>query len=391
MKLHILPFFILFFTLNYSQSIKLSNKAEVSIITVSAGKSLNDTWGHSAIRIKDNVLGIDIVFNYGMYDFNTPNFYTKFMRGKLLFDLGTNQFHNFLRSYIYQNRSITEQVLNLTTIQKQAYFDYLQNNAKPENRKYLYDFFFDNCATKLRIVNTTILKDSVIYNDDLFNDGATFRDLIYQKLDNHPWGKFGIDLALGSVIDRKAKPIEFTFLPSYTFLNFKTAQIKQNGKQTPLVKKTNILYQQKTTLTKNSIFSPILIFSTLSLLIIILTYFDYKNKKQRKKIDFIILFTTGLIGLLVFILWFATDHTATKNNFNILWAFLPNLFFAFYIYKESKQKTLKKYYLLLILLLFIMSFLWIIKIQIFNTALIPILIMLGVRYFYNYRMLNIKC
>jgi len=132
---------------SFSQ-LKLSNVAEVSIITVEAGEDLNDTWGHSAIRIHDKKLGFDAVYNYGTYDFDTPNFYTKFMRGKLLFDLGTNQFQYFLRHYKSVNRGVTEQVLNLTQEEKQTYFEYLQNNAKPENRKYLYDFFFDNCATK---------------------------------------------------------------------------------------------------------------------------------------------------------------------------------------------------------------------------------------------------
>ena len=232
--LKIFKLLVLFFFTNsffaLAQNPKLTNNTEISILTVEAGTDLNDTWGHSAIRIKDENSGFDIVYNYGIYDFNTPNFYTKFMRGKLLFDLGTNKFHDFLRGYIYVNRGVTEQVLDLTLEQKKAYIVFLQNNAKPENRKYLYDFFFDNCATKLRDLNTEILNDNVIYKDKLFNQKFTFRNLIYQKLDKHPWGKFGIDLALGSVIDREATPKEYTFLPSYTFDSFKTAQIKSGTK-----------------------------------------------------------------------------------------------------------------------------------------------------------------
>ncbi len=382
LKYNLLLLFFLGFLLSFSQ-IKLSDKAEVSIITVEPGKDLNDTWGHSAIRIHDKKLGFDAVYNYGTYDFNTPNFYTKFMRGKLLFDLGTNQFHYFLRYYSSVNRGVTEQVLNLTQQEKQAYFDYLQNNAKPENRKYLYDFFFDNCATKLRFVNTEILQDKVLYKDELFSNNLTFRDLIYQKLEKHPWGKFGIDLALGAVIDREAIPKEYTFLPSYIFENFKAAQVYRKEGLVPLVKQTNVLYKQKMSQESKTIFTPLYIFSLLALIVLLITYNDYNQKKQTKWLDFILLFSTGLIGLLVVLLWFATDHSTTKNNFNVLWAFLPNLFFAFYVFKASKQHLLKRYYLNLLILLVLMIFIWVFKIQVFNMAMIPIILMLGVRYYFN--------
>lgn len=374
--------FILFFTLLSNAQVKLSSNAEISIITVAPGKELIDTWGHSAIRIKDK--RFDVVFNYGTFDFNTPNFYTKFMQGKLLYDLSVGKFHYFIRSYINENRTVTEQLLNLSIAQKQAYFNFLQNNAKPENKKYLYDFFFDNCATKLRSVNTEILKDNVLYNDELFTQDNTFRDLIYQKLEDHPWGKFGIDLALGSVIDRQAAPKEFSFLPSYVLENFKVAQIIRDGNKMPLVKKTIVLYRSKEEVKSYTIFTPLVIFSLLSLVVLLITYNDYKKNKQTKIIDFLLLFITGLLGLLIVLLWFATDHTATKDNYNMFWALLPNLGMSFYIFKKRKQVFLKRYYLVLLISLIITIGLWLFKIQVFNLALIPILIMLGVRYIWNY-------
>ncbi len=388
MKQQILIFFLLGFFFSFSQAPLLSEKSEVSIITVAPGKSLNDTWGHSAIRIQDENLGFDVVYNYGIYDFNTPNFYTKFMQGKLLYNLGVNQFNRFLRYYKQQNRGVVEQVLNLTQKQKQDYFNYLENNAKPENKKYLYDFFFDNCATKLRFVNTEVLKDEVSYKDELFTNDLTFRDLIYQKLDDHPWGKFGIDIALGSVIDRKATPKEFTFLPSYIFQSFKTAQVNRNGSTSPLVKKTNYLYKENNLPKESCLLSPTLVFSIIALIVFIITFIDIKKKKETKWLDFSLLFVTGLVGLLVILLWFATDHSTTKNNLNILWAFFPNLFFAFYVFKANKQHLLKKYYIQLIVLLFLQIILWLLKVQVFNLAMIPIIIMLLVRYFYNYKFID---
>ena len=149
--------FLFVLTASSQQQIQLTQNAQISVITIDPGNELVDSFGHSAFRVRDNFLSIDYVYNYGVYDFNTPNFYTKFAQGKLLYILGISRFERFLQSYKAQNRTIVEQILNLTTSEKQAFFDFLQNNAKPENRGYLYDFFFDNCATKLRDVSDEIL------------------------------------------------------------------------------------------------------------------------------------------------------------------------------------------------------------------------------------------
>ena len=377
----------------FSQYQKLSPDAEISIITIAQGEQLYDSFGHSAIRVVDKNKNLDKVYNYGIFDFNTPNFYSKFMRGKLLYSLGTDPTFAFLRYYSRQNRAIREQVLNLKQQEKQQYFEFLENNAKPENKKYLYDFFFDNCATKLRDVTTTVLQDKVNYKDDLLKKDFTFRDLIYQKLDNQIWGKFGIDIALGSVIDRKASAKEYTFLPSYVFDNFKNAKINVNGNEENLVKKTNYLYKPLSEIKNNKtntnfFLTPMSLFILIGLVVLFITLRDIKTKKQTRWLDFIILFVTGLVGLLVFLLWFATDHKATGNNFNIFWAFVPNLTVAFLIFKQ--RKFLKKYYLVLVLLLLVLVVFWILKIQVFNIALVPILLFLMVRYLFLWKYLAVK-
>ncbi len=367
----------------------LSSDAEVSIITIGQGHLLNDSFGHSAIRIKD--IGFDKIYNYGIFPFHEKGFYLNFMRGKLLYEIGTNNTFQFFKYYANQNREIREQVLELTLKEKQTYFEFLENNAKPENKKYLYDFFFDNCATRLRDVNTLVLKDKVNYKDELLNGNFTFRDLITQKLDKQVWGKFGIDIALGSVIDRKATAKESTFLPDYVFKNFKNAKISIDKRERPLVKKTNYIYKKNEEIkmtNKDFFLTPMSLFILIGLVILFITLKDYKQKKQSKWLDFIILFSTGLVGIVVFLLWFATDHKATGNNFNIFWAFTPNVVMAFYVFKN--KLFLQKYYLLLLCLLGVTIFLWILKIQVFNLGLIPILIFLAIRYFYNWKLLKVK-
>ena len=144
--------FILFSILSlvgYSQDIILSSRAEISVITCDPGAELYSSFGHSAFRVVDPTLHIDQAYNYGTFNFKTDNFYIKFARGKLMYDLSSYPFHYFIRDYIKENRTVVEQVLNLDQTEKQEMFDFLENNAKPENKSYLYDFFFDNCATKL--------------------------------------------------------------------------------------------------------------------------------------------------------------------------------------------------------------------------------------------------
>lgn len=377
--------FIFFSILSYvgsAQYIQLSPQAEISIITVGQGKELNDTWGHSAIRVLDQSNNFDQVYNYGMYDFDTPNFYTKFAQGKLLYDLGKYPFYLFLESYKRQNREVIEQVLYLSSTQKQQYFNFLENNAKPENKKYLYDFFFDNCATKLRDVTTEVLGDNVNYKDELLQNNFTFRDLIYQKLEDHPWGTFGIDIALGSVIDKKATPKQYTFLPEYVYKGFAKAIIIENGKEIPLVKRTTTLYQHEEEKVQKSFFTPLFLFSIITIVLLFITYSDFKNRQRTKWVDFILLFTTGIVGLVVLLLWFATDHSATANNFNVFWAFLPNLFVSFAVLKNELKPWVNKYLLLLIILLLITIILWVFKVQVFSIGLIPVLVLLGVRYYF---------
>ncbi len=139
-NLYFLLFFISIF--GYSQNIKLSPSAELSVITCGpSDEDLYATFGHSAFRIQDIPNKIDRVYNYGTFNFNTPNFYTKFVRGKLLYQLSAYDFSSFLYSYHQEERWVRGQVLDLTPEDVQKVFDFLENNAKPENRLYKYKFF----------------------------------------------------------------------------------------------------------------------------------------------------------------------------------------------------------------------------------------------------------
>lgn len=389
--------YLLLFLLSFtgkSQSLQLSSEAELSVITCGPGyDELYATFGHSAFRILDIPNKIDRVYNYGTFNFETPNFYLKFAQGKLLYDLRAYNFGAFLRGYHEENRWVKGQVLDLSTDEVQAVFDFLENNAKPENRSYQYDFFYDNCSTKLYDVLEQVLGDKIVFHNNFDRHAYSHRDLIQLYLSKHPWGDFGIDLALGSVIDKKANAKEYMFLPDFVFEAFTKISIQHNSIEKPIVKRTEEILLDQNIRVKKTVFTPLIVFSILAIIIIVLTILDLKRKKRNSYLDFVLFLFTGIIGLVVLLLWFATDHSATAKNFNIFWAFFPNLIIAFFMLKSSTKAWLKNYMLLLLILLDIVVLLWIFKIQIFSIALVPILIGLYSRYFYlwfYFRKLEIK-
>ena len=379
-KFHFI-FILLFSCFQLAAQQKLSSEATVSVVTCGPGTELYSAFGHSAFRVYDPLLKLDKIYNYGTFDFNKPNFYLNFAKGKLIYQLSTTRYGYFLQQFNYENRWVKTQELNLDEADVQAVYDFLENNAKPENKSYQYDFFYDNCSTKIEEVIKTVLKDKVTFNNDHITDHKSHRDLIADyTAEEFKWGKFGIDLALGSVIDDKATASEFKFLPDYIYLGFNNATINIDGKNIPLVKADNQVLNEVKQPQPFSIFQPIIVFLLISLFFIFKTFQDYKNGKSTKWVDFSLYFMTGVIGIVVLLLWFASSHTATYKNFNFLWAFAPNLVVAFFVFKEVIPKWLANYNKLLLVLLVILAILWILKIQVFNIAIIPILVMLFVRY-----------
>ena len=388
MKLnHFLILFFSFFIFlpfkSIAQDITLSETAEVSMLTMGPGSVLNDSFGHSAFRIKDSKQNIDVVYNYGVYDFDTPNFYLKFAQGKLLYTLARNNFTPFYDYYSKQNRWIKEQILNLNSSEKQEIFNFLQNNYKPENRKYKYDFFFDNCATKMRDVLVTVLKDKITYQKDLDSNSYTFRELIQKNVDWNSWGSFGMDIAIGAVVDRKATAWEYQFLPEYVFKAADKATLNRGQDDISLVKDTIVLFENSPKeKIINFLTSPLFIMGLLAFIILGFTYKDYKNNSRNRWLDLSIYSITGIIGVLLLFLWFATDHSTTHNNYNLLWAFPLSLFFVVAISKKIPKPWLKRYAVFQILMLALIGIHWMTGVQVFAYGLLPLLIALLIRYVY---------
>ncbi|WP_048330969.1 lipoprotein N-acyltransferase Lnb domain-containing protein [Bizionia psychrotolerans] len=366
---------------------QLSPQAEVSVLTIGSGTSLNDAFGHNIFRIRDRANDLDMAYDYGRFPFNEPGFYLNFAQGKLNYSIGKSKYKDIKDFYIWQNRSIQEQVLNLSLEEKQKLSDYLQNNYKPENREYLYDFFFDNCATKIKDVLQIVLNNQITFHQPENFEPQTFRSLIREKVPVNTWGSVGIDLALGSVIDQQATAEEHMFLPSYIHTFFSTTSIGERK----LVKSEKTIYQEKPIMSNSDFFwSPLVFFGLISLLILWITYRDFKKQKRSKTLDAVILITTSILGILVLLLWFATDHQATAQNYNLLWAFPLNGFLLWQIAKPKPKKWIIPFMKFLVIMLALMSFHWIIGVQVFAPAMIPFFVALLVRYVFLVKYFNTK-
>ncbi len=320
---------------------KLSPKAEISILTVSPGDELYTKFGHSAIRVKDPVLNIDWVFNYGTFDFNTPHFYLKFIKGRLNYMLSVQTFKGFVWVYSGENRWVDEQVLDLTQSQKQRIFDFLVWNARPENKFYLYDFFFDNCATRVRDVVFDQLGDSIVFRN--YPMKLTYRQAFNRYMRDNPWLLFGENLLVGSIADKKMTLWDAMYLPDFLEQAFDQIKIKSPVGDKPIVKTNQRIIEADREMPRTPWYNPLVVFSLLALIIALSAYFEVKNSRRRRWLDFVLFFLLGLTGVVLALMWGLTDHVATKNNYNILWAFPLHLVYAFFVLKKQLPAWAKLY------------------------------------------------
>ena len=329
---------------------------------------------------------MDIVFNYGTFNFNTPNFYMKFVRGQLDYMLSVEQYENFEASFKYENRSVTEQELNLTNTQKSRLISLLFENYQPENRNYKYDFFFDNCATRIRDIMIKAYGDDFHYHypDSWVNSKLTFRNLIDMYLTHHHWSDFGIDIALGLPTDGIATPADYMFLPDYLSEGFELATIDHDGERVPLVKNTKILLARADIAPDVFFITPVRLMWTMFMLSAVLSFFSYNKGLNIHWFDVSYLSIIGLLGWVVFFLWFFTDHIATKDNLNVLWA-VPLHFPVFLFWSKIPIKIRMGYIWIFGILNLLILLLWLVFPQQYHVAFIPLILIILLRFYFLFK------
>ncbi|MEO7762942.1 MAG: DUF4105 domain-containing protein, partial [Ferruginibacter sp.] len=314
-----------------------SSRLRISLLTCTPGEELYSTFGHSAYRVIDSNSVTDIVYNYGTFNFDDDGFYLKFVQGKLLYYVSTEQFSDF--KYLYQstNRGITEQVLDLSAVEKINIRHFLNENLKEENRYYKYDFFLDNCTTRLRDILKKN-KNSSFTQKPVMPVGSRFRQAIHQYLDNNhkDWSKLGIDILLGQPCDVVMTAEQMQFLPDNLMKSL-------DSSNHPMVLSKQNLYPITDENSKRSIFTPFVVFSLLLICIVLMGFVKTKFARAfLQGFDGLLFFLTGALGIILIFMWVGTDHSMTKNNFNLIWAWPTHSIMAFFA--NSKKGWVKKYF-----------------------------------------------
>ena len=371
---------LIFFSLNiYANELENKNRYKISILSIGEGLSLVDAFGHTAIRVKDAQLKNDIVFNFGVYDFNSPNFYSNFVKGRPEYKLAIQNYSNLIQNYIRQKRYIVEHQLNLDQNSTKIIIDLLVE--KLNDPYYIYDYFRDNCTT--RAADIVIDKTNNKFKDDKLESEAilTYRDLIHRKINENSWAALGIDLCLGAIIDKKINTRETFFLPEnlMNYLDLYEGDII----------KRNIIYSPESEISyRENLPSPLLINLILSLIIVAITIFNFKSNKWNKSLDSLIFLISGSIGILIIYLWFFSNHFAGAQNFNFLWAFPLNFALIFAIYKNKIPNWSIGYIKLLIILIILLFLHWTTGVQKYNLTLLPIFVALLIRYSFLVHRIN---
>jgi hypothetical protein len=316
-----------------------ADSAEIYLITASSGSETYAAFGHSAIRVYDHTRNYDVVYNFGTFDFSTEYFYFKFGFGRLMYFLSKKQYEHFVYEYQYYGQALYLQKFNLTNKEKWQLISNLEKNYLPENRYYRYDFFYDNCATRIRDIIETSLDEKIIYDSTYVTKTETFRQLIAYDLGRTPWTFFGINILMGKGTDSIAKLRNYMFLPLHMKNIFGQSKVLRGDSIVPLTEKPVELFPTTLVFAKPQfIMLPEVIIGILFLLVLVATLWGYRNNPQFRWFDFILFLGTGLLGLLVAILTIWSMHSVLHHNANLFWANPIHLIFAFCILTNCKKK-----------------------------------------------------
>lgn len=359
-----------------------ADSTQISLLTCSPGSEIYSLFGHTAIRYEDKTRGIDVVFNYGMFSFKASNFIWRFVKGETDYQLGATEYRDFISEYEYYDREVSQQILNLSQEETERLFLLLQENYRPENRMYRYNFLFDNCATRPRDKIEDCINGKIEYKE-ISTKVQSFRDIIHEYTLNHPWERFGIDLCLGSKADAPINYRQKMFAPDYLHNSFAAASIVTSvGEKKALVATTNSLLPKhaKQTNDDHSYFpTPLQTFLLLFIIVVAITIYDLKKGKSSRALDFILFLSAGITGCIIAFLACFSEHPTVSPNY-LLFIFHPfHLLCLPFILQMVKMKYKSWYHLLNLIVLTLFIALWMIIPQRFDLAVLPLALSLLVR------------
>ncbi|CAN1574794.1 Domain of unknown function DUF4105 [Flavobacteriaceae bacterium] len=315
------------------QNVVLSKNARISVLTCGTGNESYSLFGHTAIRVEDVANNLDIVYNYGAFDFGTPNFVLKFTKGDLNYFIANDRYVDFINQYNYEKREVIEQELNISVAHKQALFDTLEQSLLSDERLYQYKFIDNNCTSKVVDVINNTLKSEVISKKT--DTDKTYRTILFPYFDNHFYEQLGTSIVFGTKVDQMGTKI---FLPYELLESLKRIQYQNQ----PLsnAPKTIMTFEKEI---------PSSWWNNCYTYLLFLGIVVFVNKKS---VDYIYLLTTALLGLLFVFLGFYSLHHELEYNYNIL-LFNPLLLLLLYFWSTKNSKWTYKLAVLNIVMLFL--------------------------------------
>ena len=335
--------FCLFMGVVFSVQSQSTDSIRFSLLTCAPGTEIYSLFGHTAIRYENYTRRIDVVFNYGMFSFNTPNFIFRFVAGETDYQLGITPYSYFEAEYAMRGSSVYQQVLNLTQSEKERLLTILENNYLPESRIYRYNYFYDNCTTRARDKIEECIEGKVVYSDSL--SGKSYRSIVHEFTAGSPWGEFGIDLCLGAEADKEINKRQQMFSPFYMKYYASNAYIVDaGGTRRPLIlDETKIVDVEPEEVQPGFILSPLMCGALFLALCVVMAWGQWKTQRIWWGWDIVLYGLQGLAGCIIAFLFFFSVHPTVGSNWLlILFNPIPLLYLPFMVYKAVKRK--KDYY-----------------------------------------------
>lgn len=303
--------------ISFSQTIPLSKEAKISVLTCGTSNEIYALFGHTAVRVNDSANGIDVVYNYGAFDFSTSNFALKFVKGNLKYFAVANNYADFIANYTYEKRDVYEQELQISIAQKQRLFALLNESLLLENREYTYKFIDQNCTSMaVDVINKAIGQEIIVKKG---NRESSYRSILYPYFDNHFYEQLGTSIIFGTKTDKAGTAI---FLP----FELKESLNQIKIKQLPIVKENNTVMEFAAEPNRSWWNNP---YTYILFLILIVGL-------NKRSIDKIYLTIMAVLGLAFVLLGIYSTHLELANNYNIL-LFNPALI-ALLVFAKTKNK-----------------------------------------------------
>jgi hypothetical protein len=348
----------------------------VYLLTCGPGTETYSIYGHSALRIVIPEKNSDLVYNWGVFDFNTPNFAWKFAKGRMDYWLGVVSLQNFLPDYSFEQRFVYSQRINLDASETKQLIALINENLKPENVKYRYDFYYDDCSTRIRDLLEKSIGKKLLYPPAETGDIPTFREMVGKYQRPYHWYKFGVDLIMGSSGDKKAAFRDRMFLPLDMQNGLSETVINRAGKMIPLLQNPEALLAFDPIVIRQLLFTaPEFVFTFLLIIILVLSAM-LKNRKIINLVDIIFFSVFSILALLMIFFNFFTDHQQMRWNLNIIWL---NPFIIFCLVTLILKKAGTVWFRILFYITGAFLVLHFFLPQEFNIAIIPLAVILLIR------------